>query len=373
MKTVAITGHEGFVARHVARALTRAGDVRIRTLPRERDLLQPDALPQFLDGADVVLHLAGVNRAAADAEFVTGNVETTRTLLAAMAATGARPLLVYASSMQAYKDTVYGKSKRQAEDLIREAGQSLALPYEILRITNVFGAGCKPFYNSVVATFCHQVARGEEPTVLQDAPVALVSVTRVATEMARLVAGWDGAPRSVLRDLTTQDTITVSALRDLLSRFARCRREGLVPEFASQLERELYATLLTYYPAQDWIAGLVKHTDARGDLVESFRLERQGQVFFSTSGPGVVRGNHCHARKVERFLVVSGDAEINLRHLDATDVTTFRVSGDAPKVVEIPVDHAHNIRNVGSGTLTLLVWVNERFDPADPDTFPATV
>jgi len=375
MSTVAITGHEGFVARHVIRALRRDDRFTIRTLPHERDLLNPGALPDFVRGADVIVHLAGVNRAESLADFEQGNLETTRRLLEAIAASGEHPLLIYSSSMQAYKDTIYGISKRNAEQLIADAGKAHSIPYEVLRITNVFGPGCRPFYNSVVATFCHQIARGEEPTVLKDAEIALISVNAVADEIARIVGGNEALPgaRAVRRDLSTRDRITVSGLRDLLKRFDRCRKAGLMPDFSSRFERELYATFLTYTDTASWCAPLVKRTDARGDLVESIRLEKQGQVFFSTSAPGIVRGNHYHTRKVERFVVVAGEAVIRLRRLDSHDVVEFRVGGDAPKVVEIPVDHAHEIRNVGGGVMTLLVWTNELFDPADPDTFAAQV
>ncbi len=372
---VGVTGHEGFVGRHVLRALKRRGIEEVVGLDRSQGgLLDRDAVGRFVTGLHAVIHLAGVNRADSDKEFEEGNVEATRSLLEAVAACPNPPRVVFSSSIHAGRPDAYGRTKLAAEELVLEYARQHGFSAQVLRVTNVFGEGCRPFYNSVVATFCHQVASGQEPRILSDSEVALIPVSTVAEALVD-AATAPAAPGPVeRRELAGGDVIRVSELASRLVRFARERASGRIPELSSLLDRHLYATLLTYFP----IGGMALEahpwrSDARGDLVELFHFEKQGQIFFSTTRPGVTRGNHYHTRKVERFLVVRGEADLNLRHVDSAEVTTFHLSGRTPGIVEIPVSYTHNITNTGTGDLVLLIWADELFDPADPDTFALPV
>jgi len=370
-----VTGHEGFVGKHVMRALKRRGIGDVIGLDRAQGgLLDRAAVDRFVDSVDAVIHLAGVNRASSEQEFVDGNVEATRRLLEAMAARGRKPKIVFSSSIHAGRPDPYGRTKLAAEELVAEFARRHGFPAVILRVTNVFGEGCRPFYNSVVATFCHQVARGEEPQILVDSEIALVPVSVVAEALVDAVLEDPGDGGPVRRELTSRDVIRVSDLAARLGRFARERAAGRIPELSGLLDRHLYATLLAYYPTKGMeLATQAWKRDARGDLVELFHFEKQGQIFFSTTRPGVERGNHYHTRKVERFLVVKGEADLRLRHVDSTQVHTFHLSGATPRIVEIPVSHTHNIVNTGHDDMVLLIWADELFDPSDPDTFPLPV
>jgi UDP-2-acetamido-2,6-beta-L-arabino-hexul-4-ose reductase len=371
MAIIGVTGHHGFVGSHLWLALGRVEGTQLRGIDfREHDLSVPGpAIDSFVADLDVVFHLAGANRPKTPADFVTGNVDTTRNLLDAIERSGANPLVIYASTIHAELDNDYGRSKMAAEQLLEERADRLGLPLVILRIANVFGAGCRPFYNSVVATFCHQVALGEEPQVLNDAELSLASVNEVVSRLVELATTDRPKLNKVRETVAGSCTIRVSEIRDRLIAFREMRAKGVIPDFQSLFDRELYATLVSYIPPDEWALDLERHTDERGGLVEAFRFAQQGQVFFSTSRPGVVRGNHYHTRKTERFLVVEGNAIIRLRKLQAEKVKEFAVSGISPRVVEIPVGYVHNITNVGEGTLVLLVWVNELFDQNDTDTF----
>ncbi|MBM4356081.1 MAG: SDR family oxidoreductase, partial [Deltaproteobacteria bacterium] len=367
---VGVTGHEGFVGRHVLRALSRRGVGDVVGLDRSQGgLLDREAVARFLDGLDAVIHLAGVNRAESEAEFVQGNVEATGCLVDAVEAQPRPPAVVFSSSIHAGRPDPYGRTKLAAEELILGRAEQHPFPAVVFRVTNVFGEGCRPFYNSVVATFCHQVARGEEPKILVDSRVALVPVSVVADALVEAALSCPGTDVRERRELTSTDVIAVSDLLARLRRFAGERAAGRIPELSGLLDRHLYATLLSHYPLDRMaLAGHPWKSDARGELVELFHFERQGQIFFSTTRPGVVRGHHYHARKVERFLVVRGEAELRLRHVDDSSVTVFRLTGAEPRIVEIPVSHAHCIENTGCDDMILLIWADELFDPSDPDT-----
>jgi len=371
MARIGVTGHDGFVGRHLVDALERIEGNEVRGLDlRQHDLTVPgEPIDRFVEGLDVLIHVAGVNRPETPEGFVSGNVEATRNLMDAVERSGRRPLVIYASTVQAERDNDYGRSKLAAEKVLEEYADRIGLSLAILRITNVFGAGCRPFYNSVVATFCHLVASGEEPQVANDAEVTLVSVNDVVGRIVELATQGLPDVRFLRETLTSSNTLRVSELKERLLSYRDMRVNCVIPDFQSRFDRELYATLVSYFQPDHWAISLERHGDERGELVEVFRFAKQGQVFFSTTKPGVTRGNHYHTRKTERFLVVEGEAVLRLRPRKSSEVREYQVSGAEPCVVEIPIGYVHNITNVGSGLMVLLVWVNELFDPDDPDTF----
>jgi UDP-2-acetamido-2,6-beta-L-arabino-hexul-4-ose reductase len=371
MALIGVTGHRGFVGQHLVDAILRTEGLTLRGIDTlESDLSEAGPeLEDFVQGIDVLVHLAGANRPESPEGFAKGNIDTTRNLLDAMAATGSNPLVIFASSIQAERDNPYGRSKLAAEELLVERAAAQGFPLAILRITNVFGAGCRPFYNSVVATFCHLVATGGEPEVHHDAELNLIPVNDVVTRILDLARSTFSADSVLRQTLVSDDAISVSALRDKLLSYRDQRSAGQIPDFRCRFDRELYATLVSYFDVDQWQIVLALHTDERGSLVEAFRFQSQGQVFFSTSKPGVTRGNHYHTRKTERFLVVEGEAILRLRKRLSRDIIEYPLSGPAPRIVEIPVGYVHNISNTGEGQLVLLVWANELFDPQDADTY----
>lgn len=366
-RTVAVTGAGGFIGAHLRRRLERQADVVLRVVDRA-DWNDPNLLAEKLAGCDVVFHLAGVNRAT-DEEIERTNVELAERLIAALESTGATPRVVYASSTQESRENAYGRSKRLAGDRLLEWASRSGGEASVLALPNVFGPGCRPFYNSVVATFCHQLTTGEKPQIDVDAEVEFLSVRDLVGRMAAFVsAERDDSGR--LR-IEGQRRLRVS---ELLARLATIRNAfvpgGITPDLSDPFDRDLYLTYLSHCEPAGWTREPQVHADPRGELYEVLKLARGGQIFFSTTRPGVVRGNHWHSRKAEWFCVVRGRAIVRLKHVDGGETIEIPVSGASPRFVAIPAFHVHHIENVGSDDLLTLFWASEIFDPTDADTFP---
>lgn len=367
---VAVTGSRGFVGSHLMTRLSLDEQVVPVAVGRE-EFKDPDALADVLAAADVVVHLAAQNRAPAD-ELYDTNVELVETLIAALARRDDPPHVLFASSVQRTNDTPYGRSKLTGERLLEDWAVAHAAPLSILEIPNVFGPGCRPFYNSVVATFAHQLAHGDDPVVDHDRALPLVYVGDLADLVVDLIVDHRTRPgaASVLRPaIGPMFRRTVSQLRDDLARYARAYAgDRTLPSTRSRLDELLHRTYLSHLPDDALRHAPTAHHDDRGFLVECVRSEVGGQVFFSMTRPGVVRGQHFHLHKIEKFCVVRGEAVIRLRGVGGDDIRELRVSGDRPEVVDIPVLDVHNIENVGDDDLCTIFWASEVFDPAAPDT-----
>lgn len=364
---VAVTGARGFLGRHLLDRLHREETFHAVEIGRE-EFAEPSKLTSSLQDCELVVHCAGVNRGE-PAVVEAANVELANRLIAALDMGGVRPrLLVYTSSTQERLDNPYGRGKRRAGEALAAWGRTNGVPVCSLVIPNVFGDGGRPFYNSVVATFCHQLAHGEEPKIVENRRVPLVYVNRVIAEILTCLQA--PAAASAARDIRPDCEILVSELLTLLRRFrTTILEQGAVPAFGSRFELELYHTFRAYLgsAALEWRAQ--PRTDARGTLFEVIKQVGAGQIFFSTTKPGVTRGNHYHTRKIEKFCVVQGEAIIRMRRIGTSEVVEFPVSGAAPAAVEMPVFFTHHIENIGSEELVTLFWTNEVFDPADTDTF----
>jgi UDP-2-acetamido-2,6-beta-L-arabino-hexul-4-ose reductase len=366
---VAVTGADGFLGWHLrCHALTRRD---IDLVPIKRD---PHRAAELLDGVRAVIHLAGVNRGS-DAEVLTGNVAAAEMLTAALSGAGTVEHVVYANSVHSGRPDAYGQGKQRAADLLAGSGRTLT----DLRLPHLFGEHGRPGYNSFVATFCHELAVGGSPVVHEDRAVELVHAQHAAKLLCDSAlsahsgivtpAGRQTSVGEVAATLTEQTagyaTGTLPDLHDEL----RVRLFNQLRSYARPFTLEADASTLFDAPRD-----LPPRSDERGDLVEIVKgLGVQHQTFFSTTHAGIERGNHFHTRKVERFAVVQGEAEISLRRLVTGQTHRFRVSGARPQVVDIPTLHTHAIRNVGDTELLTLFWTNEVFDPADPDTFPEPV
>ena len=291
-----------------------------------------------------------------------------RDLVAACEQAKARPFLVFANSTHQDRDTAYGRGKRAAASMFHGWAERCGAGFANLILPHVFGEFGKPFYNSVVSTFCYQLARNETPQILADGDLELLHVQEVATHCLRAIQ------ENRRGDIRLQGVgMKVSALLQRLTDMRDQYRAMVMPRLESRLEVRLFNTLRSYLFPGHYPVALKLHSDERGSLFEVVKSASGGQVFLSTTHPDVTRGNHFHTRKVERFLVVSGEAEICLRKLFDNAVIRFKVSGAAPCYVDIPTFHTHCISNTCQSELVTLFWANEIYDPADADTFPERV
>jgi UDP-2-acetamido-2,6-beta-L-arabino-hexul-4-ose reductase len=359
---VLLTGSAGFLGWH-----TR---VRLRALT-EHDVVAVSRaswadLREHARGADAILHLAGVNRAA-DAEVEEGNVALARDVADAARRAGTATRVVFANSIQSGNGTPYGRGKEAASEILARAAADLGAAYVDVRLPNLFGEHGRPRYNSFVATFARAVIDGAIPEIV-DRPVDLMHAQTAAGVLAEALGGGEG------RVTPSGSPTTVQRVFDTLAAFHALYARGDIPALTSDLDLDLFNTLRAARFPDGSPIPLVPRSDDRGRLVETVRSHGgQGQTFVSTTNPGVVRGEHFHLRKVERFVVLDGEARIALRKVFSDEVVSLDVTGEAPVAVDMPTMWAHNITNVGSRPLTTLFWTNELFDPAAPDTHPEQV
>lgn len=361
--SLVITGATGFLGWHV-RVLARALALPEPVLVGADELAAPDRLAALLDGTDRVLHLAGVNRGE-PADVDAGNARLAEALAAGLRRCATPPkTVVFANSVQAGNGTPYGNGKAAAAASLAEVTRWSGSDLHDLRLPNLFGEHGRAHYNSVVATFCRILADGGSPRVEQDRELELLHATDAAALLLGVDTGDAGPP--VRR--------TVGQLADRLRDFSARYRTGDIPELTDRFDVRLFNTYRSHWFPANTPLHPVRHADARGELVEAVRAHGgAGQTFCSWTRPGVTRGEHFHLAKVERFLVLRGEAEICLRRVLHDDVVRLRVSGREPAVVDMPTMWAHNITNVGDDDLLTMFWSNEVFDPQRPDTFPEKV
>ena len=360
---VAITGAHGFLGWHLSCRLVATRGIEPVRLGRE-DLSDAGRLRDVLTGVDTVIHVAGVNRAATDVEVERGNIALAEQLHDAL---GDRPVhVVYANSVQCDRDNAYGRGKRRAAEILGGLPGTLA---DVV-LPNLFGEHGRPGYNSFVATFAHEVAAGREPEVTADNEVRLLHAQDAAE--ALIVAAEDASDHVVR---PAGEPHLVSEVLALLQGFhALYAGRGEIPDVSDPFARDLFNTYRACLFPQGYPIHPQAHADQRGVLVETVRSHGgTGQAFVSSTVPGAMRGDHWHLRKIERFMVVRGEAEIALRRLFHDDVVTFRVSGDRPGFVDMPTLWAHNIRNVGDEDVVTVFWADQLLDPDDPDQYPLRV
>lgn len=364
--TIGITGSAGFIGKHLSLRVAQIEGVKVLACPRAA-FDSPALLQDFVSQCDTIIHVAGMNRGE-EAEIHSVNVGLARKLAEALTKTASKTHVVYTSSTQEEADNVYGRAKREAGEILARWAESTGNALSILVIPNVYGAGCRPFYNSVVATFCHQLGRGETPTIQVDKELELICVRDLVEAIVEVVKT---PPAGVERKrIPGPERTTVSSLLQTLKSFRDAYFEtNVVPELSDRTTQNLYTTFLSYLPSEDLRHRPQLHTDNRGSLVEVIKLAHGGQVFFSTTKPGIVRGNHYHTRKVEWFCVLKGEAIIRLRRMGTEDVQEFPVAGSQPEFISIPVMHTHHIENVGNEELLTMFWCNEIFDARDADTY----
>ena len=369
MFRIVVTGADGFLAQNLIVRARENPDWQIVPITRAS---ADAALVAAIAGADVVFHLAGVNRANNQADFAIGNVGFTERVIAAAEAAERTVSIIYSSSIQAEGETAYGRSKRAAEDALLAFRDRSGNPVYLFRLANVFGKWARPDYNSAVATFCHNIARGLPVTVHDGAaPIRLVYVDDVVETMLSLVQ--DDAGPKVFRDVTPEYQVTVGELKEMLEALRDARPALVTARVGSGFERALNATFLSYLPLEKFAYAVPVHSDPRGRFVEMLKTADSGQFSFFTAFPGVTRGGHYHHSKTEKFLVVRGRARFNFRHIVTQQRHSIDTSGDHPEIVETIPGWSHDITNIGEDDMIVMLWANEVFDRARPDTYAAAV
>lgn len=363
---VLVTGSRGFIGQNLITWLQRLPDAEILEFDQQHT---PQDLAERLAAADLIYHLAGVNRPQSVEEFRTGNVDLTAQMCDLLLQAGRATPIVLSSSIQAELDNPYGISKRQAEEVLADYARRSSARVVIFRLPNVFGKWCRPNYNSVVATFCHNIAHDLPITISDPArEVPLVHVDDVVRAFLSEIRGQESGVR--YREARPIHTVTLGRLAELIRSFRESRQSLVAPDFSDPFTHKLYGTFLSYLAPNDFAYDLTRRTDARGSLAEFIKSPPFGQIFVSRTGPGVTRGNHYHHTKTEKFLVVEGEAIIRFREIrgQRAEVIEYRVSGRDFRVVDIPPGYTHSIENVGDTELVTLFWASEVFDPERPDT-----
>ncbi len=355
---ILITGAAGFLGWHTRCRLHSLGGHEVVAVDRSN----AEDLSQLAQGVDAVIHAAGINRAS-DTELNDGNVQLAADLLSALG-TGPLPPIVYANSIQAGNETPYGDGKAAAAQLLAKAAQERGSVFVDVRLPNLFGEGGRPNYNSFVATFIAKAIAGEDPTIT-DRELELLHAQGAAQA---LIDGLSATESGVVEP--QGHTTSVVEVWEKLQQFHELYgRNGEIPAFTTQFDIDLFNSYrAALFPAQMPIT-LEPRVDPRGRLVETMRAHGSaGQIFVSTTKPGITRGDHYHLSKVERFVVLEGQARIAMRKLFSPEVVEFHVNGDEPVAVDMPTMWTHNITNTGDTVLVTQFWTNELFDPDRPDT-----
>ena len=371
-----VTGANGFVGKNLCATLKDIASGKNKTFGSfseleilEYDLDTPEELlEEWCAQCDFVYHLAGVNRPKEQTEFMEGNFGFTSKLLSTLERHGNHCPVMLSSSTQAALDNPYGKSKLAGEELLREYGKRTGAKVLIYRFTNIFGKWCRPNYNSAVATFCHNIARGLPITV--NDPKVKMRLVYIDDLVAELIAALKGEEHCEggLCYVPIEHEILLGEIAEQLYSFWDSREQRTVPDMSDAFTKKLYATYLSYLPEKAFSYPLKMNLDNRGSFTEIIRTPERGQFSVNISKPGITKGNHWHHTKNEKFLVVSGRGVIRFRRVGSDEVIEYFVSGEKLEVVDIPTGYTHNIENLGDTDLVTFMWANECFDPEKPDT-----
>lgn len=365
---ILVTGANGFVGKNLIATLKTMKEHQVYSYDVENTI---DDLKQYTKDCDFVFHLAGVNRPTNPKEFYEGNSGFTEVLCRLLKEQNNTSPILISSSIQASKDNDYGKSKKEGEDFLLNHGLENNSKVYIYRLANLFGKWCRPNYNSVTATWCNNVANGKDIQI--NDPSVELPLCYIDDVVDEFICAMEGHP-TVFVDGIYQvqpvHTITLEKLADIIQSFRKSRETLQVPlQEKGSIEKKLYSTYLSYLPKREFIYPLTMNIDPRGSFTEFLKTHEYGQVSVNVAKPGIVKGNHWHHSKNEKFLVVSGKGLIQFRDINNTEVIEYYVSGDKLEVVDIPTGYTHNIINVGDTDLVTVMWANELLDKEKPDTF----
>lgn len=367
---ILVTGAKGFIGKNLITELKNRKYTDVYEYDKDTD---SSLLNEFCKKADFVFHLAGVNRPKEQSEFIEGNFGFTSKLLNTLKEYKNTCPVMMSSSTQAELDNPYGKSKKAGEDLLFNYGKETGSKVLVYRFPNVFGKWCRPNYNSAIATFCYNIARDlpisvSDPNIIMN----LVYIDDLVNELINALEGRESR-KGIFCEVPVVHTVTLGEIVDLIYSFKKSREERSIPDLSNKFTKKLYSTYLSYLPEDQFSYKLEMNADNRGSFTEFIRTNDRGQVSVNISKPGIIKGNHWHHTKNEKFLVVSGKGVIRFRKVDSNDIIEYYVSGDKLEVVDIPPGYTHNIENLGDTDMVTIMWANEPFDPQNPDTYPLEV
>ncbi|HYX08893.1 MAG TPA: NAD-dependent epimerase/dehydratase family protein [Bacteroidales bacterium] len=370
---VGITGQNGFIGTHLYNLLGMKEDI-LRIDFRREYFQDAQKLEEFVTSCDTIVHLAALNRHNDPEEIYTTNVSLVQKIISACEQTNARPHIIFSSSTQEEQDNPYGRSKRKGREIFDTWAEKVGAQFTGLVIPNVYGPFGEPFYNSVISTFCYKLTHNEEPEVHVDNSLDLIFVNELIEIIFQFISINNSNKDQVNKVLThyVQPTATMkvsellTALRSFKSLYLH---NGEIPELPDDTYLNLFNTFRCYIPEDHFPVKYDKHEDQRGAFVEITRAETPGQTSFSVTKLGITRGNHFHTRKAERFAVIKGKAKIQLRRIGTNKVIEYTLDGNSPSYVDMPIWFTHNITNIGDDDLYTIFWVNEPYNPDDPDTY----
>ena len=362
---ILITGSNGFVGKNLSVHLSERKEIEVVTFGRDDN---PVSLSSKLDGVDFVFHLAGVNRPKNIEEFTVGNSDLTSLLCQAIIQKKRIIPVVYTSSVQAEQANPYGQSKKTSEKILQDFSAQSGTPIYLYRLPNVFGKWCKPNYNSVVATFCYNIAH-DLPIKINDA-AARIQLIYIDDLIKHFLSIMDGAlVEPGFNDVNPVYEITVGDLAKKLKKFKESRQNLLTEPVGTGLDRALHSTYLSYLEPEQFSYELTQYKDSRGVFVEMLKTKSSGQFSYFTAHPGTTRGGHYHHTKTEKFLVIKGCALFKFRHVVTDEIYEIKISGDVPRVVETVPGWTHDVTNTGKDDVVVMLWANENFDRESPDTY----
>jgi UDP-2-acetamido-2,6-beta-L-arabino-hexul-4-ose reductase len=366
-KKVGITGQPGFIGGHLFHYLRHKKDEYEMVPFEDRFFDDEGLLDSFTGQCDVIVHLAAMNRHPDQRVIYDTNIRLVRQLIQSLERTRRSPQVLFSSSTQEERDNPYGKSKFEGRKLLHDWSLRQQAKFTGLVIPNVFGPFCRPFYNSVIATFCHQLTHGQQPAIDVDASIRYIYINDLVEEIHRHISDNSSLP---LHQVQESGQYRVSDILRILTHFkSEYMESGIIPVLNNRFELALFNTFRTYIDPEHYPVRFKVNTDDRGYLFENLKTYTMGQAFFSLTKPGITRGNHFHRRKIERFCVVRGQAVIRLRQIGTDRIIEYQVSGEEAAAVDMPVFHTHNITNTGPDDLLTLFWTNEFFNPDNSDTF----
>lgn len=366
--SIGVTGQNGFVGSHLVNTLRLLPD-EFNLIPFVREFFDDDdLLDSFTRKCDVIVHLAALNRHDSERYIYDTNISLGQSLINSLNRTQSTAHVLVSSSTQEEKNNLYGKSKREVREAFNSWSEKSGAVFSGLIIPNVFGAFGKPYYNSFISTFCYQLVNGEVPKVEVDSAVNLIYIQELIFEIINVIRKRINIPFLVIKPTSQKK---VSEVLDLLKNYQNSYLvSGSIPNVECSFSRNLFNTFRSYIDYKTFFPKkYILNEDQRGSFVEIIRMGSGGQSSFSITFPGVIRGNHFHTRKIERFSVIKGEAIIQLRKVGTNEVIEHRLSGENPSYVDMPIWYTHNIKNIGEEDLYTMFWINEPYNNNDSDTY----
>ncbi|WP_346880194.1 capsular polysaccharide biosynthesis protein CapF [Clostridium sp. UBA3061] len=363
---ILVTGANGFVGRNLIAELNNRGfnDIYKFDIDTDKTLLN-----EYAEKCEFVFHLAGVNRPKNEKEFMEGNFGFTSELLELLKKHNNKSSILITSSIQAEKDNLYGNSKRAGEELLFNYSKESGAKALVYRLPNLFGKWSRPNYNTVVATYCHNIARGLDIQVNnEDAELTLCYIDDVLEEFIRALEGNETVNGKYCC-VPVIHKIKLGDLADRIRSFKESRKDLSIANMEDELTKKLYSTYLSFLPEDEFSYDLKMNCDNRGSFTEFIRTPERGQISVNVAKPGITKGNHWHHTKNEKFLVVSGTGLIRFRKICSDEIIEYKVSGEKLQVVDIPTGYTHSIVNIGDTDMVTVMWANEAFNPEKPDTY----